>query len=55
MQDTKEVILAQKQAPEIKIIPLRWLVILSTLPLFGMAVAFAVFWVMVKRIGGGEP
>ena len=42
MQDTKEAILAQKQAPEIKIIPLRWLVILSTLPLFGMAVAFGI-------------
>ena len=42
MQDFKEPILAQKQAPEIRIIPLRWLVALSTLPLLGMAVAFGI-------------
>lgn len=42
MQDFKESILAQKQASEIRIIPLRWLVALSTLPLLGMAVAFGI-------------
>lgn len=42
MQDFKETILAQKPAPEIRIIPLRWLVALSTLPLLGMAVAFGI-------------
>ena len=42
MQDNELIILAQKQTPEIRIIPLRWLVGLSTLPLLGMAVAFGI-------------
>jgi len=42
MQDNKATILAQKQSPETRIIPLRWLVGLSTLPLLGMAVAFGI-------------
>ena len=42
MQDNKAAILAQKPLPEIRIIPLRWLVALSTLPLLGMAVAFGI-------------
>jgi len=42
MQDNEATILAQKQATETRIIPLRWLVALSTLPLLGMAVAFGI-------------
>ncbi len=42
MQDNEAIILAQKQTPETRIIPLRWLVGLSTLPLLGMAVAFGI-------------
>ena len=41
MHDHKTTILAQKQSTE-RIIPLRWLVALSTLPLLGMAVAFGI-------------
>jgi murein DD-endopeptidase MepM/ murein hydrolase activator NlpD len=42
MQDKEAAILAQKQSPETRNIPLRWLVALSTLPLLGMAVAFGI-------------
>lgn len=41
MQAHKAAILAQNQSPE-RIIPLRWLVALSTLPLLGIAVAFGI-------------
>lgn len=42
MQASEKTILAQKQVPEIRIIPLRWLIALSTLPFLGMAVAFGI-------------
>lgn len=42
MQENEATILAQKQATQTRIIPLRWLVALSTLPLLGMAVAFGI-------------
>lgn len=42
MQENEAAILAQKQATQTRIIPLRWLVALSTLPLLGMAVAFGI-------------
>ncbi len=42
MEDKEAIILAQKQSPETRNIPLSWLVGLSTVPLLGMAVAFGI-------------